>query len=105
MLNEEHSVFTGDGSGGDFRGVGEGGHDGGEDEVGALGGVDGRVQPPGAVVVDQRHRLPVVGLQARVKRLLVVVAAPHERLAGQLRGRSRGDGEEGESKKTERPGP
>lgn len=83
-------VFTGDGSGGDFRGGGEGGQDGGEDHVGALGGVDGRVQAPGPVVGDQRGRLPVVRVQAGVQRRLVVVAAADERLAGQLGGRREG---------------
>lgn len=77
-------VFTGDGEGGEFRGVGEGSYDGGEDHVGAQGGVDGSVQAPGAVVLHQRDGLPVVGVQTEIQRLLVVVAAAHERLACQL---------------------
>lgn len=89
-------VFTGRCTGGDFRGGGEGGDDGGEDDVGALSGIDGRVQAPGAVVVHQRDRLPVVGLQAGVQRRLVVVTAAHERLARYLRdGKQEGKLEEG----------
>lgn len=84
FLNEEHLVFTGDGTGGDFRGSGEGSDDGGEDNVWAQGGVDGHVQASGTVVLHQRGRLPVVGLQTGVQRRLVVVAAADERLACQL---------------------
>ena len=88
-LDEEHVVFTGGGADGGFRGGGEGGEDGGEDHAGALGGVHGGVQATGAVVVDEWHSLAVVGLQARVQCLLVVVAALHQGLAGDL-----GDGEQ-----------
>lgn len=83
-LNEEHSVFTGDGASGGFCGGGEGGDDGGEHHAGVLGGVDGRVQTPGAVILHQGDRLPVVGVQAGVERRLVVVAAADERLARHL---------------------
>lgn len=84
LLNEEHLVFTGGGTRGGFRSGGEGGYDGGKDDVWALGGVDGRVQAPGAVVLHQRDGLPVVGVQTGAQRRLVVVAAADERLACQL---------------------
>lgn len=84
FLNEEHLVFTGGGSCRDFRGSGERGDDGGEDDAGALGGVDGRVQAPGSVVLHQGDGLTVVGVQAGTKRGFVVVAAADERLARQL---------------------
>lgn len=76
-------VFTGGGAG---RGGGEGGHDGGEHHAGALGGVHRRVQAPGAVVLHQGGRLPVVGVQAGAERRLVVVAAADQRLARHLGG-------------------
>ena len=78
-------VLTGRGTGGDFRGDGERSHDGSEDDVWFLSCVDGRVKAPGSVVLHQRERLPVVGLQTGVQRRLVVVAAADEWLAGQLR--------------------
>lgn len=84
LLNEEHLVFTGGGTRRGFRSGGEGGYDGGKDDVWALGGVDGRVQAPGAVVLHQRDGLPVVGVQTGAQRRLVVVAAADERLACQL---------------------
>lgn len=84
VLNEEHLVFTGGGTGGAFRGSGEGSYDRGEDDVRALGGVDGRVEAPGAVVLHQRGGLPVVGVQPGAQRRLVVVAAAYERLTRHL---------------------
>lgn len=77
-------VFTGGGTSWSFRGSGEGGYDGGEDDVWALGGVDGRVQTPGTVVLHQRDGLPVVGVQTGAQCRLVVIAAADERLACQL---------------------
>lgn len=62
----------------------ESSYDGGEHNVGLLGGVDGRVQPPGLVVLDQRERLPVVGVQTGPQRRLVVVAAADQRLTRHL---------------------
>ena len=91
-LDEEHMVFTGGGADGGFRVSREGSDDGGKDHAGALGCVHGGVQAAGAVVVDERHRLAVVGFQARVQRLLVVVTALHQGLAGDL-----GDGGGGET--------
>lgn len=81
LLKEKHLVFTGGGTDGGLLGRGEGGYDGGEDHVWALGGVDGRVDAASAVVRDQGHGLPVVGIQAGVQRRLIVVTAPDERLA------------------------
>lgn len=78
-LNEEHLVFTGGGSGGDFCGSGESSYDGGEDDIWAPRGIDGRVQTPGAVVLHQRDSLPVVGIQAGAQCLLVVITAADER--------------------------
>lgn len=79
-------VLTGGGgAAGGFRGGGEGGDNRGEDNVGFLGGVNGCVQTPGAVVFDQRGGLPVVGVQTGAQRRLVVVAAADERLARHLR--------------------
>ena len=89
-LDEEHVVFTGRGADRGFCGGGEGGDNGGEDHTGALGGVHGGVQAARAVVVDERHRLAVVGLQPRVQRLLVVITALHQGLPSDL-----GDGEGG----------
>lgn len=77
-------VFTGGGTGGGFLGGGEGSYDRGEDDVRALGGVDGRVEAPGAVVLHQRGGLPVVGVQPGAQRRLVVVAAAYERLTCHL---------------------
>lgn len=84
VLKKKDSVFTGGGLDGGVLGGGEGGDDGGKDHVGAQGGVDGRVEAAGAVVLDQGDGLPVVGVQARAQRGLVVVAAADERLAGYL---------------------
>lgn len=67
-----------------FRGSGECRYDGGEDDVRVLGGVDGRVQSPGSVVLHQRDRLTVVGVQAGPQRRLVVVTAADEWLTCQL---------------------
>lgn len=83
-LNEEHLVFTGCGTSGNFRGGGERGYDGGEDYVWVLGSVDGRVQTPGTVVLHQRGRLPVVGFQARAQGVLVVIAAADQGLTRHL---------------------
>lgn len=83
-LNEEHLVFTGGGAGRDFCSSREGGHDWSQHHIRALGCVDGCVDASGAVVLHQGGRLPVVGVQTRAERRLVVVAAADERLARHL---------------------
>lgn len=84
FLNEEHLVFTGGGTGRGFHGSGESSYDGGEYDVGALGGIDGCVQPPGAVVLHKRGCLPVIGLQTGAQRCFIVVATADEGLACHL---------------------
>lgn len=83
-------VFTGGGTSGGFRGSREGSYDGGKDDVWALGGVDGRVQAPGTVVLHQRDGLPVVGVQTGAQRRLIVVTATDEWLARHLSADNKG---------------
>ena len=55
-----------------------------KDGGGVEGGVDATHEPAGEVVVDDGHRLPVVGVQPRPQRVRVVIRPSHQWLSGDL---------------------
>ena len=65
--------------------VGENLLDVGENRVGVEGGVDGAVEVPLGVVVDQGKGLLVVRSQPFLERLWVVISPPDERFSGDLK--------------------
>lgn len=86
VLDEEHLVFTGSGTGGGLLHSREGSNDWCKDHCWALRGIDGPVEALGTVVLHQRKSLTVVSIQAGAQRCLIIIAAPYEWFARYLSG-------------------